>query len=51
MTDEAAGMGAGENDRVDVGVRVGPVDEFVEMISDVIAEQPEWSTIDMDQQR
>ena len=46
VADEALRMGAGEDDRVDVRVAVGPVDERVELLGDVVAEQPERAAVD-----
>lgn len=46
VADEPFGMGPGEDDRVDVGVRIGPIDQGVQLFGDVVAEQPERSSIE-----
>ena len=46
MADEPAGPRAGEHDGMDAGVAVDAVDQVVEFVSRLEAEQAVWSTVD-----
>ncbi len=46
MAHEALGVGAGEDDGMDVWVGIGPIHERVQLLGDVVAEQPERAAID-----
>ncbi|MFZ2511815.1 MAG: hypothetical protein WAW85_12100 [Gordonia sp. (in: high G+C Gram-positive bacteria)] len=46
MRDEPARMGAGEDDGLDVVIAVCAIDQRVELLGDVVPEQPERATVD-----